>query len=175
MQEKELVQKCLQGDESAFNTLALSCRLKIFRGVHRLIKDEEIAEDITQEAFLHAYQHLDQFRMESSFYTWVYRIARNLAIDTFKKKKEISFRDELLVPSAPAKDEVADHELENAIQEGLKTLSEKQRVVFEKFDIQKLSTQEISDLLKIPSGTVRSRLYYARKHMKAFLNNHFKP
>lgn len=174
MQEKELIQKSLQGDESAFNALALSCRPKVLRAVYRWVKDEELAEDVTQEAFLHAYQHLDRFRMESSFYTWVYRIARNISIDTFKRKKESSFKDELLSLKTETKDLVINHELENAIQEGMKTLSEKHRVVFEKFDIQRCSAKEIAELLKVPPGTVRSRLHYARKKMKTFLDNYFK-
>jgi len=170
MREKNLIEKCLHGDEDSFKILMQSYEQRIFFACLQIVKDEQLAHDLTQETFLHAYQHLSSFRQESSFYTWIYRIGRNLSLNALKKIKNPTqeYREDLHASkfSLPEKHS---EEFDQLIQEGLKTLPFKQRQVFELFDLQNFSHKEIAAKLNIPPGTVRSRLYYARKKMQEFL------
>ncbi len=172
MQEKELIERSRQGDEEAFGELMHLYEKKIYHLCYQIIHDEELAQDLTQETFVHAYQHLDSFRMESLFYTWLYKIARNLSLNLLRKKKhiELELKEEWLIPEkSPSKE--SSEEWNAALEEALKTLSSKQRVVFEMFDIQKMSHKEIAAQLNISPGTVRSRLFYARKNIRTYLTD----
>jgi len=167
MQEKELIEKCKKGDEEAFSTLMHLHEGKIFQVCLQIIKDEEIAQDLTQEAFVHAFQHLDSFKMHSTFYTWLYRIAKNLSLNLLRKKhlQEQELKEELTSAPVPQEEE----ELSQRMQEALEQLPLKQRLVFELFDLQKVPQKEIAAQLNISPGTVRSRLFYARRKMRRLL------
>lgn len=158
--EKILIQKSIAGDEEAFATLVHAHEQKIFRHCYQVIKDEQIAHDLTQETFLHAYHHLNTFRMEAQFYTWLYRIAHHLCLNCLKKKKpfEMELKEELLAEALPPQEE----ELSPFLQEAIAQLPEKQRTVIELYDIQKIPQKEIAARLNCPLGTIRSRLHYAR-------------
>ena len=136
------------------------------------MKDEEIAQDLTQETFLHAYQHLDTFHGRSSFYTWIYRIAHNLSLNFLKKthrQQELEFKEELLPAGFISEDQLEDEEFNQALQVALQTLPPKQRIVFEMFDLQRIPHKEIAAKLGISPGTVRSRLYYARHKLRSLI------
>ena len=166
MQEKELVLKARAGDEEAFASLVSLYRAKIFQHCLGIVKDEELAEDLVQETFIHAFTHLDTFRMQSTFYTWVYRIAHNLSLNFLKKDKrgrERELKEEIFVTEL--KEEVEDDQFNEALQEALKTLPSKQRIVFEMFYLEHIPHKEIAARLDIPPGTVRSRLFNARKNL----------
>src|ERR1700722_12333592 len=123
MNEKEWVKRSREGDEEAFRYLFESARPKIFALCLKMTHDEKLAEDLTQETFLHAFHHLDSFRQEALFSTWAYRIARNLTLNHLKKKKGIQeeeFHEETMLPK---KEKLFEQEgLKEAIEEGLKTL-----------------------------------------------------
>lgn len=172
MNEKELIEKSQNGDEGAFKELFDLYRGKIFNLCIGLVKDEGIANDLTQETFVNAYQHLNSFRQEASFYTWSYHIARNLSLNYLKKKGRI--HEEELHEERIISPQLPDKELQDTIREGLTTLNPKHRVVFEYYELQKMSHKEIAALLDVPVGTVRSRLHYARKKMRTFLKSRYK-
>lgn len=167
MQEDELIKKSQAGDEKAFAELFSLNRNKIFRHALSILKDEEYAEDVTQESFLKAFLHIKEFRSQASFGTWLYRIAHNLALNRIKKKKEP--RLERDVAAAHVEDSPQTRELQKQIDEAIKRLSPKHREVFILYECQKYSQKEIAALLKVPPGTIRSRLYYARRHIRAIL------
>lgn len=173
MLEKELVERSKKGDEEAFAELMHTYEGKIYQQCLGIIKDEELAKDVTQETFVHAYQHLSTFRMESQFYTWIYRIAKNLSLNLLRKRKhrEQELKEELFVIPVSPEAEPIKEEIKVRMFKALKELPEKQRIVIELFDIQNLSIKEIATQLKIPSGTVRSRLFYARKKMREIIDS----
>jgi RNA polymerase sigma-70 factor, ECF subfamily len=169
MNEKELIQKCLDGDEKASVDLIQQNRGKVFRHCLSIVHDEEIAEDLTQETFLHAFQHLDTFRQEAKFSTWVWRIAHNLCLNYLKKQRfvEKEFLEEIIPHFLPEKEN--DEEKILQIKAVMQILPEKQRIVVEMFDLQHIPQKEIAALLGISCGTVRSRIHYARKKLRQLL------
>lgn len=170
MDDRELVKKSLEGDEETFTTLVLQNRDGVYRHCLSIVHDAEIAEDLTQETFVHAFQHLGSFRMESRFSTWLWRIAHNLSLSYLKRhpRNELEFKEEALSSPFHASEEISDERLSH-IQEALESLDPKQRIVFELYDLQHISQKQIAQDLGIPHGTVRSRLHYARKAIRRFL------
>lgn len=170
MEEKDLIQRCLKGEEGAFETLVQQNRSNVYRHCLQIVKDEEIAEDLTQETFLRAFQRLQTFRMEARFSTWLWRIAHNLSLNYLKQhpKVEQEFKEELFVPKFIEKEEV-DEELMERIHQALEKLSPKHRIVFEMYDLKHIPQKQIAAELNISHGTVRSRLHYARKKIREFL------
>jgi len=168
--EKKLIQKSQKGDEGAFEVLVLQNKEAVFRHCLKIVKNEEAAKDLMQETFVHAYQHLNTFRKEARFSTWLWRIAHNLSLNYLRKQHSIEspYKDEILPPKFFEKTEV-DAELMLKIQQALECLPIKQRLVFEMYDLQHIPQKEIAARLGIPCGTVRSRLFYARKQLKQFL------
>jgi len=132
------------------------------------VKDEEWAEDLTQETFLHAFSHLSTFKEEARFSTWIWRIAHNLCLNHLKKRR---VQEEEFVEQAHAAhtSQVEEDGLEGHIRHLLPQLSLEQRQVFEMYDLQRIPQKEIAVRLGIPYGTVRSRLYYARHHLRNLL------
>src|SRR5271156_6600588 len=98
MDEKELIEKSLKGEEGAFDALVQQNQAAVYRHCLRIVKDEELAQDLTQETFVHAFQHLSSFRMHSRFSTWLWRIAHNLSLNYIKRERHINqeFKEELL-------------------------------------------------------------------------------
>lgn len=158
MDEKELIDKTLEGDEKAFEQLVKNHRDQIFHHCLDIVKQSAAAEDIVQEAFIHAYQHLKNFNRRSSFYTWLFRIAHNLALNYLKKESRRHEIEEKM-DVAPSIDRAQFKEL-------LPLLPYKQRIVFEMYYIDQLTQKEIGKKLGIAHGTVRSRLHYARAYLK---------
>lgn len=165
MQEKELIKLSLEGDEKAFEELIVPYKGELLRHCFSIVHDEEIAQDLTQETLLKVYQHLQDFRSEARFSTWLWRIAHNLSLNYLKKHPplESEFKEELFVPEKRSE---VDEELLEKAREALATLPFKHRIVFEMYFQQKIPQKEIAAKLGIPHGTVRSRLHYARKKLK---------
>lgn len=168
MEEKDLIKRSKKGDEEAFTILMRRHEAKIYYQCLQFLKDENLAKDLTQETFVQAYRSLSSFRMESGFYTWLYRIAKNLCLNWLRAKKvqEQELKEELL--QAPIANTFPEDDLKLSLKEALQTLPLKQQEVFQLFEFQKQSIKEIAAQLNIPSGTVRSRLHYARKNIKKY-------
>jgi len=185
LDEKQLIEQSKQGDEAAFAELVRRYRRKIFFLCKQLIGDQELAEDITQETFIQAYRHLNNFKMQSKFYTWIYRIAVNLCINLIRKKQtqkttallsDLSYTTEkshdFLTKMQQKVESVETKELHDAIEKGLGFLSPEHKEVLVLYDIEGLSHKEIAKKLNTNEGTVRSRLHYARKQMQKFLKTY---
>jgi RNA polymerase sigma-70 factor, ECF subfamily len=170
MDERELIQKSQQGDEEAFAQLMYAHQGMILRHCLSLVHDQEIAEDLTQEAFVQAYRHLARFRMEAHFSTWVWRIAHNLALNYLKKHRVIEqeFQEGILHPHSLSEEGVTE-EYMSKIRAAMERLPAKHRVVFEMFALKRIPQKQIAATLGLACGTVRSRLHYARKKIKKFL------
>ena len=157
--EKEWIKQSREGNEEAFTQLVERYHPKIYQAALSLLKDPSLAQDVAQESFIRAYKNLKQFRENSSFYTWLWRIAHNICIDMMRKQKpDVVLHEELVSCKATFSD--------GQVGDLLEFLPSKHRRVFELFYIEKLSQKEIAQQLDLPYGTVRSRLHYAREKLR---------
>lgn len=175
-----LIERVKQGDVKAFEMLVVKYQRRIERLIGRMVRDVDLVPDIAQEAFIRAYRALPQFRGESAFYTWLYRIAVNTAKKTLGELK----RDLLVTESARASrdddDEtsrteneltdgetpeslLASKEVAMAVNAAIEALSEDLRQAITLREIEGLSYEEIAELMNCPIGTVRSRIFRARE------------
>lgn len=177
--DQTLVELCRAGKTEAFGTLVQRYQDRLYPTIFRLTGVREDALDILQEAFLKAFQQLHRFQGESSFYTWVYRIAVNLALSARRRRGWRPLVDASGVevdptdpssPNDPSEPLVA-REREQRIQSALASLLPDHRAVVVLKDLDGLPYEEIALLLKIPVGTVRSRLHRARCELRAKLSD----
>ncbi|OGW80207.1 MAG: hypothetical protein A3G33_05395 [Omnitrophica bacterium RIFCSPLOWO2_12_FULL_44_17] len=182
LSDNELIENASNGNRSAFETLYMKYKVKIFNYVYRLSGDRGAAEEITQKTFINVYRHLHQYRPGRSAAPWIYRIAQNFTRHHFKQRTHtpemISIHEEKneqepgnLEDSLSAKgpnplDTLKAREYSEAIQKLISTLPEKYRAVLILHDIQELSYEEIQDILRIPYNTAAGRLAKARMMLK---------
>lgn len=176
-----LVERCRAGDLTAFEPLVEKYRQRVWRLAYNVLRDQEEAWDVAQEAFIRAYQALPNFRGQSAFYTWLFRIVMNVATDRARSRaaRGRAFGtervpeeewDRVLIDQPGGKDapdETASRgEDRERIEKALATLSEQHRAIVVLSDLEGLSYKEIADVLHIPMGTVMSRLHNARKKLR---------
>lgn len=175
-----LVGRAQQGDVEAYSELVRRHQRKIYALVYHMTSSKEDAEDLTQDVFVKAYGSLGGFKRDAGFYTWVYRIAVNRTINFLKQRKRrtaVSLDDvdeaverdpdyvELVARESPVR-EASLGELQKKLNDALLTLSEKHRSVVVLHDIQGVPHEEIARMLRVSTGTVRSRLFYARQMLQ---------
>lgn len=176
----DLVQRAKSGDTHAFDELVKKHDRKLFGLIYHMTLNTEDSNDILQDTFAKAYKSLGDFRGSSAFYTWVYTIAFNMALNHLKKKKRRagpSYDDEesgiLNDPAFIDQGNLANprrqsriHELHEKLNEAMLKLSDGHRSVVIMFDVQGMPHAEISRVLGISEGTVRSRLHYAHQQLQ---------
>jgi len=182
-----LVEAASVGDHEAFAELVKRYERRIFSLALQMTKNASEAEEIVQEAFVRAWKNLPRFQGGSSFYTWIYRITHNLAIDHFRRRKrrptsEFEERihsdtvdDGQMAPSLALTNPfkaAANAELKRTIERALGELSEPHRRIVFLREYEELAYEEIATLLEIPKGTVMSRLFHARRKLKEALIRH---
>ncbi len=182
-QEREIVQRVLSGDTEAFETLVLEHQNKVYSLALRMVGNEEDARDMAQEAFIRAFNSLTGFRGDSKFSVWLYRLTSNICIDFLRsraKKYTVSMTwtddegeetGELEVPDETYSPEAQlDRSLiRESVRRGLDTLSPQYREILLLREINGLSYEEIGRVLGIEEGTVKSRIFRARKKLCDFL------
>jgi len=182
--EEDLVKRAKLGDTEAYSKLVTQYRGRIYGLLYNMTSHREDAEDLVQEVFLKGYQALPKFRGQSSFYTWIYRIAVNRAINFVRKRKRrqgLSLDDlDSGIEKDPAVIELSNDspdrklklkELQEKLNASLQTLSENHRLVVVLHDIQGVPHHEIAKIMGCSPGTVRSRLFYARQQLQAHLSD----
>ncbi|HZV36263.1 MAG TPA: sigma-70 family RNA polymerase sigma factor [Verrucomicrobiae bacterium] len=187
-EEMELVKRARQGDMAAYDDLVRRYQERIYATIYHMTSNHEDANDLAQEAFIKAYQALKSFKGGSSFYTWVYRIAVNKTINFLKQRKnraQISLNDldfnaehdpdlvALISDKTPRRD-INLSELQEKLNAAMQKLSEHHRLVVTLHDVQGLSHEEIAAIMDCNIGTVRSRLFYARQQLQAYLSDYLK-
>lgn len=191
MTEQELVARAKAGDQQAFEQLVLDNQNRIYSLAVRLTGDKEEGADLAQEAFVKAWQGLPSFQGESSFATWIYRLATNVCIDYLRKQKrrrqvesELSLDDDETAWSEPAdwsqdpQRQLERSEMGRALERGLQALPEQQRQILVLRELSGLSYQEIAQKLELDLGTVKSRIARARLALRKILladGNFFAP
>jgi RNA polymerase sigma-70 factor (ECF subfamily) len=174
MDEKELIRRSQAGDGEAFGVLVERYKGKVFSLAYGFTRDRTIADDLAQEVFIKAYVSLTRFQARSEFGTWLYRIAVNHAKDFLRKnksrRKEISIEDvgeQTLTAENKSPEEIRVEEgRRQIVQAALARLPEKYRVILTLRDIDGLSYEDISRILKLSLGTVDSRLHRARRKLR---------
>lgn len=179
MDEQKLIALAQKGDQSAFEQLLDRYQKPVYHQALRMVGNPEDAADVTQEVFIKVWKHLPSFRGESGFATWLYRLTDNTAIDLLRREKkrrgDSSLDDEesfcvLPADPAPTPHQAAEQkELQQAVADGLRQLSEEHRQVLVMREINGLSYEEIGDILGLTAGTVKSRIARARISLAKFL------
>jgi RNA polymerase sigma-70 factor (ECF subfamily) len=184
--DEELVKLAQGGDNRAFDELVRRYRDKVYRLSFKILRHEDDAAEALQDAFLSAYRGLKNFKAESTFSTWLYRIATNASLMKYRKRRDnhVSLEqsqssnedaETLQVPdwsTQPVKD-LLDGELHEVMEESKKTLPEDLRTVFVLRDEEGLSNAEVAEILEITIAAVKSRLHRARILLRDRLNRYF--
>lgn len=185
-EEGALVRQAQAGRLEAYDELVRRYQVRVYTTVYNMTANHEDANDLVQEAFIRAYQALGTFKGDSSFYTWVYRIAVNKTLNFLKSRKgkaSMSLNDmdlnaenhpdlvAFISDKTPRRD--ADlSELQEKLNEALQKLSETHRMVVVLHDVQGVSHEEIARIMDCNIGTVRSRLFYARQQLQSHLSSY---
>ena len=184
----ELVRRAKLGDGPAYENLVRKYQERIYATVYHMTANHEDANDLAQETFIKAYTALKSFKGDSSFYTWVYRIAVNKTINFLKQRKgkvslslnDVDFNIEndpelvAFVSENTPRRNAALGELQQKLNAALQKLSEDHRMVVTLHDVQGMSHEEIAKIMDCNAGTVRSRLFYARQQLQGYLSDYLK-
>jgi RNA polymerase sigma factor (sigma-70 family) len=171
----ELVRLFQNGDESAFNQLVLRYQERIYWVARRFVSDHEAADDIAQDVFVKAYESLRSFRAESSLYTWLYRIAVNIALNALRRQKVKEFFriDELFEAEdtgTEAPDEAVEREEDRAlIEQAIARLPNKQRSVFVLRFYEEMPYEEIAKILKTSVGGLKANYFHAVRKIQEYV------
>ncbi|MBI3884900.1 MAG: sigma-70 family RNA polymerase sigma factor [Opitutae bacterium] len=183
-----VVKRVQEGDVAAFDQLILKYRARIFGVVYNLTANREDASDLAQEAFIKAFQSINRFQGQSTFFTWLYKIAVNTTLSHLRKNRLRTFfsleklhedgsvdqfLDQLTDKSGVERDSYL-RELQEKLNESLQKLSIKHRTVITLFEIDGLSHTEIAQIMDCSEGTVRSRLHYAKQFLQGELGKYLR-
>ena len=168
--DASLVRACLAGNARAFERLLVRYQRPVYNAALRILGNREDAKDVTQAVFLNAYQHLGRFDLHQRFFSWLYRIAMNEAVDAASARRPTEPLPELLVESGVRPDEAfTQSQLDAALQAALLELKLEYRTVIVLKHVQGHSYEEIAEILDCPTKTVKSRLYTAREALRDVL------
>ena len=183
-----LVQRAQQGELAAYDELIRRYQERIYSTIYHMTSNHEDAGDLAQETFIKGFSALKSFKGDASFYTWVYRIAVNKTINYIKARKnkshlslnDLDFNAEhhpdmvSLISDKTPRREAGLSELQEKLTAAMQKLSPVHRLVVALHDVQGLPHEEIATIMDCNIGTVRSRLFYARQQMQAYLSDYLK-
>jgi RNA polymerase sigma-70 factor (ECF subfamily) len=176
--EKGLVRQAKRGDDRAFEELITRNARYVFNLAIRVLRDPREAEDLTQEAFIRAWEALPNFQSKSCFRTWLYRIVTNLCFDRLPKlKKDLSALDidetiDLPVDFIGPESNLLSRELESALHKAIEELPESYRLLITLRHMQELSYAEIAEVTMQPLGTVKTGIFRARQLLKQIIEQY---
>ena len=183
-EDRVLVERAQEGDTRAFDDLVRKYTPRIYSLVYNMTSNREDTSDLLQDVFAKAYRSVKRFMGKSSFYTWIYAIAVNMTLNFLKKRNrhpKLSLDDvdsniendpdfiKATTGNSGTLRDVNLHELQKKLNEAMMKLSEDHRAVVTMYDIQGLQHSEISKILGVSEGTVRSRLFYAHRQLQNYL------
>lgn len=189
--DQALVLRFKNGDQAAFEDLVSRYWDRIYAMVHQLLRNQQDAEEVTQDAFIRAHRGLENFRGDSAFSTWLYQIATNLARNRYwywwrrKRDKTVSFDQPVgddsdtplseifVTESETPEDATVTQELVDSIAAGMEKLSPKHREILVLRNVKNLTYEEIANILEISIGTVKSRIARARESLRSKLGEDF--
>ncbi len=181
-EEVRLIKACQDGDPSSFNMLVWRWEKPLYNFIYKYVGNATLAEDLVQDTFIRVLKSIKRYTHQGSFSTWLYRIAVNLCKDHLKRKRlpmvslhdyyttgsgeKIYVQDRVADEKARTDDSLKAEEREELVRRLLAGLPEEQRIVILLKEYQELTFREIAEVLEVPEGTVKSRLYHALKAMK---------
>jgi RNA polymerase sigma-70 factor (ECF subfamily) len=177
--DEELIEMFKTGNEAAFNQLVLRYQERVYMIARRYTFDHDDADDILQDVFVKVYESLKQFRGDSSFFTWLYRIVINLSINYTRKKriKEFLRIDEEVEESTAGDDDPADacerNEQKKIVNDALKKLPERQRSVFILRFYEELPYEEIAGVMKTSVGAAKANYFHAMKKVEEYVRKKY--
>ncbi len=183
-----IVRQVQAGDVAAFDKIILKYRERLFGIIYNLTSNREDTADLVQEAFIKAFQSINRFQGQASFFTWLYKIAVNNALTHLRKNKLRTFFSLERLQEEPFNAEIVAkltdktggdrdaylRELQEKLNEAMQKLSIKHRTVITLFEIDGLSHAEIADVMECSEGTVRSRLHYAKQFLQGELSRYLR-
>lgn len=183
--DADLVARAREGDTHAFDLLVEKYTPKLYGLVYHMTSNHEDTNDVLQDVFAKAYRALKRFRGKSSFYTWIYSIATNMTLNFLKKRnrrRAMSLddvdlaieNDQDFIEATSKSDPVREaniSELQERLNMAMQELSDDHRAVVTMFDIQGMPHAEISRILGVSEGTIRSRLFYAHRQLQTYLDD----
>ena len=165
-----LVQACLSGDNTAFGTLVDTYEDKLYNVALRITGSRDDAMDVTQSAFVKAYEKLNTFDPSYKFFSWIYRITINEALNLIKRRgRDAPLHRDAVAPIANPERATSDAETVHTVYRALDDLSPEHRAVVVLKHLEGMSYREIANLLEIPEKRVKSRLFTARQSLRALL------
>ena len=182
--DEQLINMSINGDNSAFGILIERYQNKAYAISIKIVQNHDDALDCVQDSFIKAFKNLKQFNFQSSFNTWLYRIVTNTSLDLLRKNKRYQNDIPIVIPIAENEDEyfiqiedskadveniTISNETIRAVRAAINELSEDFKKVIILFEIEQLSLLEVADILKVPVGTVKSRLFRARDKLASIL------
>ncbi|HJS57811.1 MAG TPA: sigma-70 family RNA polymerase sigma factor [Vicinamibacteria bacterium] len=172
-----LIERCLRREQSAWEEIVARYRRKVFHIAYKFTGKHDEAEDLSQEIFLKVFKSLDKFNRDADFSTWLSSVARNYCIDHYRamrREKEVVVEDLVAMDLAPAASgnphrALEDRDRRSFLRRGLALLPEKLKEAVILRDLQGLSYQEMADRLRLPEGTVKSRINRGREELARLL------
>lgn len=166
-EDRTLVARCLAGDRSAFGQLVVRYQKPVFNAALRLLHNPEDAKDVAQTTFLKVFEHLEDYNPAFKFYSWIYRIAVNEALDALGTRRPFeAISDEKTDEVAGPEQQIEGEQLGRAIETALMQIKPELRALIVLRHFMHLSYQDMSDILSLPEKTVKSRLYSARQLLR---------
>lgn len=174
-EEGSLIAQSQRGDFDAFDRLVAAHEDRIYHAAYRITGNSEDARDAAQETFVKAFRALPRYRHEAAFGTWLHRIAVNASLDIVRRRPQappVPLEEVVLPAQTHNPDTEAErHEVQRRVHDALRRLAPDHRVIVVLRDLQGLAYEEIAEVLRIPIGTVRSRLSRAREVLRALLKD----
>lgn len=177
-EDVDLIARYLKGDTGAFDELMRAHEDRVFGICLRMLRDREAALDVTQETFLTVFRKADRYKAQAAFSTWLYRVTMNACYDYLRrtKRRQADALPEGLDPADPRSgDELESVEVRPDIEAALQKIPEEFRSAVVLVDLQGLAIDQTAEILGVPSGTVKSRVYRGRRHLAQLLGNHSPP
>ncbi|MFC2088293.1 RNA polymerase sigma factor [Calditrichota bacterium] len=181
-QDSELIQSAKSGDEKALEELISKYKIAVYNLVYRMVRDKQEAEDLTQETFIKTFKSLPSFNEEYAFSTWIFKIATNNCIDFFRKRKLKTYSIDKPIqyktseiqqdhpdPDLDAEKQILAEERSILIKEAINSLPEKYHQAIMLRHAEERSYEEIAEMLDLPLGTVKARIFRAREMLNKAL------
>jgi len=176
--ERELVERCRQGDQGAFQELVDRYKDLVFALIARTVQDRSRAEDLAQDVFLRVHRGLPYFRGEARLSTWIYRIVANVCLQDQSRAPKASIslddgRGAARTPSAPDR-QYGDLELRDRLEKGIARLPANYRLLVAAHYLDGVQYEELAEALQLPLGTVKTQLYRAKQQLRRLLETELK-
>ena len=177
--DTELIDSFKRGNQNAFNLIVRKYQKKVYWIVRKMVLDHDDADDITQEVFLKLYRSVSDFRGESKFFTYIYKIAINFSLNHISRTKKLSLRkadicySDIRSYDKPADEMMNSRERTEILEEAIRSLPEQQRAVFNMRYYDDLPYEEISKILDMSVGTLKTNYHYAKDKVEQYIKDNY--